>query len=252
MEPEPCPKCGGTGWIVVDRGGLSGAQQCECLFEQIAEHRLPKSGIPRKFLNSGFTNFYIPEMKANPPANRALNTVVLELRRYTRDWFPDLRKPGLLIVGNHGIGKTHLAVAVFKELLRKGFDGLFFDYQTLLDRIAGSWNPTAGTADKEAYQQALDTPILLLDDLGARRSIEWVEDTVTAIVTHRCNTNRTLIATSNLPLEPVRSGETAGGTPRFNKTLSDVIGARASSRLYEMCRIIQMPDIPDYRPNISN
>jgi DNA replication protein DnaC len=46
---------------------------------------------------------------------------------------------------------------------------------------------------------ALDAEILLLDDLGARRSSEWVEDTVAAIITHRCNVKKPLIATTNLP-----------------------------------------------------
>ena len=35
--------------------------------------------------------------------------------------------------------------------------------------------------------------------LGARRISEWVEDTVAAIITHRCNNEKPLIATTNLP-----------------------------------------------------
>jgi DNA replication protein DnaC len=144
-------------------------------------------------------------------------------------------------------------VAAFRELLRRGFDGIYFDYQDLLDKIQAGWNREAGTAEREAYQNAVDTPILLLDDIGARRSIDWVEDTVTAIITQRCNSNKTLIATSNLPVEQTWTGKTTpGGTHRFDKSLSEVIGRRAASRLYEMCRIIEMPDLPDYRPNITN
>ena len=40
---------------------------------------------------------------------------------------------------------------------------------------------------------------------------------------------------------------TAGGTQVHRKTLGDVIGARARSRLFEMCRIIRMPAVEDYR-----
>ena len=40
---------------------------------------------------------------------------------------------------------------------------------------------------------------------------------------------------------------TAGGTQVHRKTLGDVIGARARSRLFEMCRIVRMPAVEDYR-----
>jgi DNA replication protein DnaC len=89
----------------------------------------------------------------------------------------------------------------------------------------------------------------LLDDLGSHRVNEWVEDTVTSIITYRCNNQKTLIATTNLEIEdngPV-AYTTAGGTQVHRKTLGDVIGARARSRLFEMCRVVRMPAVEDYR-----
>jgi DNA replication protein DnaC len=250
-DDNVCELCGGTGYTIVERGGVTAAARCSCVLAKMAEERIPNAGIPQKFLNASFDNFMLP--RDNPVTSKALMPRFLEIRKYAREYNPALRKPGLLIVGTHGIGKTHLAVAAFKEILRRGFDGVFFDYQSLLDRIQSSWNATAGTAEREAYQTALDSPVLMLDDLGARRSIEWVEDTVTAILTHRCNNNKTLIATSNLSVEQTLSARMSpGGTPRYEKSLAEVIGRRAASRLYEMCRIVEMPDLPDYRPTITN
>ena len=253
MALADCPQCGGTGYTVVEKDGISAAARCPCYLDKLAEERIPRSGIPGRYANTGFETFKMPDPSRNPVASRALVPVFMEIKRYAREYSPAMKKPGLLLVGNHGIGKTHLAVAAFKEILRKGFDGLFFDFQTLLDRIQAGWNATAGVSEKAAYQNALDTPVLLLDDLGARRAIDWVEDTVTAIITHRCNHNKTLIVTTNLPLEG-RLGQnvTAGGLARMEKTLPEIIGHRAASRLHEMCRIIVMPDLPDYRPSIHN
>jgi DNA replication protein DnaC len=248
---EECIKCGGTGYVVVERNGLSGAEYCECHYARIAEQRIPRAGIPSHYESATFDTFKIAGRTHNPVLARAMQKVFLDVRGYVRNYLPTAKKPGLLIWGPHGCGKTHLAVAALRELLSKGYEGAYFDYQTLLDRIAASWNQTAGTADKEAYETALDVPILLLDDLGARRAIDWVEDTVTAIITNRCNNNRTLIATTNLPLEPVAMGATEGGSIRNSRTLPEVIGMRAASRLYEMCRIIDMSGIPDYRPGIT-
>ena len=86
-----------------------------------------------------------------------------------------------------------------KALLEKGHECVFFDYQNLLDRIRSGYDATSGTSDREAYRTALDSEVLVLDDLGAHRVTEWVEDTVTAIITYRCNHRKPLIATTNLP-----------------------------------------------------
>lgn len=253
MAESVCPRCGGTGYTIVERDGMSAAARCPCFVDKMAEERIPRSGIPEKFAGASFENFKMPDPSRNPVASRALVPVYMEIKRYAREYSPAMRKPGLLIVGSHGIGKTHLAIAAFKEILRKGFDGVYFDFQSLLDRIQAGWSSAAGTSEKEAYQTALDTPVLLLDDLGARRSIEWVEDTVTAIITHRCNNNKTLIATSNLAVETrLGAATTPGGSARYEKSLAEVIGRRSASRLYEMCRIVEMPDLPDYRSTIPN
>ena len=89
-------------------------------------------------------------------------------------------------------------MAVLRLLISRGHEGMFFDYQNLLENIRSSYNETLGTSNREAYVSALETDILLLDDLGAHRVTDWVEDTVTAIVTHRYNQRKPLIATTNL------------------------------------------------------
>lgn len=250
MAQEECPRCGGTGYIVQDRGGLTGAVQCECVLRHIAESRVPRANIPEKYAGVSFESFVIGE--GNPIAQRLRAEARVAVKRYANEWVPGQRRSGLLILGDHGAGKTHLAVAAFKTLLARGFDGSFFDFQNLLDLIQNSWNPEAGIAERSAYSRAMETPVLLLDDLGARRSVEWVEDTVTAIVTCRYNNNLPVIATSNLPLDTMVVGQTAGGSPRQSKVLSEVIGRRAVSRLTEMCRIVSLFGIPDYRVTMKD
>jgi DNA replication protein DnaC len=142
-------------------------------------------------------------------------------------------------------------VAALRKLIARGFEGLFYDYQNLFDRIRASYDATSGAADKEAYRSALDAEILLLDDLGAHRVTDWVEDTITSIVTYRCNHRRALIATTNLPDPDAgdalveRSADVQG--VRYRTSLTDRIGSRARSRLFEMCKVVHMPLVEDYR-----
>jgi DNA replication protein DnaC len=233
-----CAVCGGTGWKIVERAGLSGAERCDCAAPARLRHLQAHAGIPPNYEHASLDNFQIPQ--DNPTARTGLGTVLMQVRSFVRE-FPADSRNGLLLIGDPGSGKTHLAVAALKALIDKGHEGVFFDYQNLLDRIRSSYDRTSGASDREAYRSALDAEVLLLDDLGAHRVTDWVEDTVTAIITHRCNHRKPLIATTNLPdrdsTDPIE----------LRKSLGEVIGQRARSRLYEMCRVVRMPAVEDYR-----
>lgn len=138
-----------------------------------------------------------------------------------------------------------------RVLLSKGHECVFFDYRHLIDQIRSGWDSASGTSDRAAYRRALDAEVLVLDDLGAHRVVDWVQDTIESIITYRCNNRKPLIATTNLPdadaTGPKKQGETPSGIALYKKTLEEYIGMRARSRLFEMCKVIAMPTVADFR-----
>ncbi len=228
-----CERCGGSGWIIVEKQGLSAAARCECAARDSVARSLERARIPANYQQDSFDNF-------SDRQSPELRLITTQLLGYVRD-FPNCDPPGLLLIGEPGAGKTHLAVAVLRRLIDMGFDGRFVDYQMMLERIRASYDPLSGEPAREAFEEALDCGVLLLDDLGAHRVSGWVEDTVTSIITWRCNERKPLIATTNLPDPDM------GGPAGHQTTLIERIGVRARSRLFEMCRIIRMPKVGDYR-----
>lgn len=249
MAESPCSKCGGTGFRIIERDGITAASRCDCVMAGRSQRIENAAGIPPLYRNASTENFVLPA--DNPIARNSLGSVLLQVRAFVRE-FPVTDKAGLLFVGDPGTGKTHLAVAVLRALIARGYDGLFYDYQGLLDQIRSGYDKTSESVDRDALRNALDCEILLLDDLGAHRVTDWVEDTVTSIITHRCNNRKPLIATTNLPdpdaggvLQEKQLNSPSGYSTRI--TLAERVGMRARSRLFEMCKIIKMPSIEDYR-----
>ena len=252
-----CEKCKETpGFILTEYAdGRTGAAKCDCGVVSYQQAVKGRANIPEAYETASLDNFKVLDSYARSRFTTALNDV----RTYIRE-FPTVLPSGLLFIGPTGTGKTHLAVATLRGLLDRGFEGVFFNFSKLLDHIRAGWKPDAGTMDRAAYSLAEETPILVLDDLGAHRVKDWVEDTVTEIITERCNNRLATIFTTNLPdtytgdpsspLDAHSQWKQSVEQYKYKRTLEEHIGARARSRLFEMCKVIEM-DGPDYRQIIA-
>jgi DNA replication protein DnaC len=230
----PCPICDGTRWRTIEEDGVRRVVRCECWRGALVAALLAEARVPRRYQHCELENFVTYP-------NEKLLAVVARARKFAES-FPVLDK-GLFFIGPPGIGKSHLAVAVLKRVIReRGARGLFYDVRELLKIIRSTYDPIVRATETEILRPVMEVDLLVLDDLGAEKTSEWVGETLNLIVNTRYNERRLTVFTSNYEEKEDRTDP---------DSLLVRVGARMHSRLYEMCEFLEY-DGADYRHRPPN
>ena len=126
-----------------------------------------------------------------------------------------------------------------KGLTERGFNCLFYEFGAILKEIQDSYNTKTQVSELKVLAPVFDAEVLVLDEIGASKPTDWVRDTMAHIINSRYNDQKLTIFTTNYLDERKREKE---------ETLEDRIGVRLRSRLFEMCRTVEMSG-QDFRRN---
>lgn len=251
-----CERCRGTGFEVAVAQGKDGravesVRVCACRRvsgEQRQELVLERLRIPARYEHCSLGTFSVGD-----DSSRLHTAALMKVKRYCNEYPSRGEKSandkglGLLLTGSNGTGKTHLAVAVLRELAtRHGVNGQFWDYHELLREIRNSYDPSTAFTEYEVLEPIINMEVLLLDDLGAWKMTDWMNDTLFYILNKRYLATRPTLITTNYPdREPTPREVEQAGTLVRREYLIDRIGLRLRSRLLEACAVIKLegPDV---------
>jgi DNA replication protein DnaC len=183
-----------------------------------------RSGLSKRMKGYTLGNF-------RPTVSNAAGRARVKVDGYLEDWEENREAgKGLYFCGGVGTGKTHLAVAVMNELIRKKrTPSLFVTVPELLDNLRETYNKPGRNLD-EWMDMVQNAEFLVLDDLGSERTTEWVRERIFVIVNHRYREALPTVFTSNIG----------------PKDLAEQLGERTASRIIAMCDWIALEG-DDYR-----
>ncbi|HME04125.1 MAG TPA: AFG1/ZapE family ATPase [Solirubrobacteraceae bacterium] len=208
----PFDMCDGTGFIIDEQTNT--ASDCRCRAWRIARVRAARleGRIPRRYQGVSFDRPPVSDIARTAPDQ------IQSIRRYLRAIEQNLDSGrGLWIAGDVGTGKTTLAMLVSKAALDAGRSVAIYSLPRLLNLLRESMTTEDGMLDFMDRLTAVD--LLHLDDLGAENQTDWVLEQLYSIVNARYESERAILATSNL----------------MPDELTERLGARTVSRLVEIC-----------------
>ena len=238
-EPK-CPLCLGLGWVSreakVGDPDFGELFPCRCRKEELARTRMRGlqrySGLSKNMLESmTFERFIVDRSDVDVEGRTFLEAAYTAARSFAQQ--PD---GWLLITGAHGNGKTHLAVAIVNECIKRGSLSHYAFVPDLLDHLRETFGPDSSVGYDWLFQRVRSAPLLILDDMGAEVSTVWAKEKLYQIVVHRYNARIPTVITTYLTMDEIEEEH-----------------PRLASRLRDTTVVNWVPiGAPDYRDNSRN
>jgi len=187
-----------------------------CEFELARQEQLRIDGLLQSSrIKKRFQQRTLDRFEINGKNNKSFSMVKNYIESFSSD-----TEVGIMLVGPVGTGKTHLAIAILQELIKKGHAGAYVTVPELLDEIRDSISSEVRGGSAKLMQLVKTIPVLVLDDLGTEKATEWVRERLYVIINARYEDMKPTIITTNCGIEE----------------LQERIGERTVSRLWEMCK----------------
>jgi len=241
LERPDCPQCGGTGHARTEIDGVITMGRCRCQMLPDRIRLFNNAGIPSRYIEATFVSFAQTDngqlKDLAPSAIQALGVC----SQFIDTYLPGATNRGLVLHGDVGRGKTHLMIAMIREMIfRHGIPCRFIEFSRLLSMLKEGYS--SGKSDAPLLDGLSDIPVLAIDELGKGRLTDWELTIIDEVISRRYNALGCTLATTNYA-----PGTPSGAAPpnlatnaKLTQTLGDRVGDRVYSRLMQLVDFLEV------------
>lgn len=186
---------------------------------------IKNSKMSKRNLNYKFENF---EVNSN---NKKVYKI---LKEYSEKLANSAERKGLILVGNNGVGKTHLACSIANELIKNGIPIIYGTLINLLAELKNTYDVDNNISEMKIIKLYEKVDLLIIDDLGKEKPSEWGLEKLFTIINSRYENNLPVIITTNYDQNSLINRISINGEIETAKSII--------SRLYEMCYLVKIED----------
>lgn len=198
MLARGCKRCA---WEALHTTPRDSAERALATAQRKAEGTMAAligAGITPRFAEATFENY----RAESDPQRKAL----AKCRAYAEQ-FPANFRAGrsLLLTGNVGCGKTHLASAIVRTVVADGAEALIIPAGDIVSIARASMVPGSGYTDRDAVVHLGGLNLLVIDEVGCQKGSEYELGLLHSIIDRRYQAVLPTVVISNLNAEGLKS-----------------------------------------------
>ena len=196
-------------------------------YKNIINKIYKKNYVEGKFQEQNFENFNI---------NSENEMAVKVAKDYTSKCITKIQTKGLIITGESGLGKTHLAASIANKLIENDKIVLMGRLTTLLDMIKETFRDNT-KSENELIELYSNVDMIIIDDLGTEKISQWALEKLYTIIQNRNENGLSIIITTRFDKQEL--------IERFSQSQDEQLVDAIISKLYQMCYGITLKKVKE-------